>query len=187
MALSLFSCDNSKSPIGLSVSSSEVKMIVDSERDLNDIVTLRFEPKDTTDKSVVWSSSENNIFTLTGSTIKANRIGSGYVTATSNANSDLKVDVKIRVYNPRIVTYKVTYERNEAFTIDGLQDEYEAGSDVSFSINVLNTSKAIGVVKANNDVLNYVNGVYKFQMPEENVVLDVELKDLINVKHVSRR
>ena len=92
-------------------------MIVNSERDLNDIVTLRFEPKNTTDKSVTWSTSQNEFFTLNGSTIKANKIGSGYVTATSNVNSDLKVDVKIRVYNPRITTYKVTYAKNEVFTI----------------------------------------------------------------------
>ncbi len=186
MVLSLFGCKSeNKEPTGLSVSSSEVKMIVNSERDLNDIVTLRFEPKNTTDKSVTWSTNENEFFTLNGSTIKANKIGSGYVTATSNVNSDLKVDVKIRVYNPRITTYKVTYAKNEVFTINGLQDEYEAGSEVSFSINVLDSTKAISEVKANDDVLTLNNGVYKFEMPEKDVTIDVTFKDIIKATSVT--
>ena len=51
-------------PTSLTVSSSEVKVIVNSIRDLNDIVTLRFEPKEATQRDVVWSAEENDVFTL---------------------------------------------------------------------------------------------------------------------------
>lgn len=76
-------------PSKLSVISSEVKLIINSVRDLNDIVTLRFEPKNATKREVVWSCETNDVFTLDGSIIKANKVGNASVKATSVVNEEL--------------------------------------------------------------------------------------------------
>ena len=119
-------------PTNLTVSSSEVKVIVNSIRDLNDIVTLRFEPKEATQRDVVWSAEENDVFTLEGSTLTAIKLGKAKVTATSVANNQLSTDVTINVYDPNAIAYTVTYEENEEYVISGLQNEYYEGEEVTF-------------------------------------------------------
>lgn len=178
-ALFLGACsEKTVAPTKLGVASNEVKLIVNSERDLNDIVTLRFEPKNTSNKSVTWSSEPNDIFTLTGSTIKANKIGSATVTATSVENSSLYVDVTIKVYDPNSKIHAVSVNESDEFAISGLESEYEEGNEVVFTINVNDSNKTIDEVKVNNDVLIASSGTtYKFYMPNTDVNITVTLKE----------
>jgi len=170
-------------PTKLTASSSEVKVIVNSERDLNDIVTLRFEPRNTSNKKVTWSSEENDIFTLTGSTIKANKIGTAIVTATSVANENLKTDVAIKVYNPNSITHIVSINQDSGFSVTGLQNEYKEGDEVTFTIHVTDSTKEIAKVEANDDVLEPTSGAsYKFMMPDSDVTIKVILKDIETLK-----
>lgn len=183
LVIPLFGCNKTVSPTKLTTSSSEVKVIVNSERDLNDIVTLRFEPRNTTNKKVTWSSEVNDIFTLTGSTIKANKIGTAMVTATSVANKTLKTDVAIKVYNPNSIAHTVSINQNSGFSVTGLQNEYKEGDEVTFTINVTDSTKEIEKVEVNDDVLEPISGTsYKFMMPDSDVTIKVTLKDVETLK-----
>lgn len=182
LSLSLIGCGTQDDvhPTSLIATSNEVRLIINSERNLNDIVTLKFEPKNVTNKSVTWSSEQNDVFTLTGSTIKANNLGSAVVTATSVMNNNLSVNITIRVHNPDANFHSVSVNESDEFNITGLQDEYEEGSEVTFAVNVLNSEKEIREVKANNDILTAISGTtYKFNMPNENVLITVTLKDIV--------
>lgn len=138
-------------PSKLSVASNEVKLIVNSVRDLNDIVTLRFEPKNVTNRDVIWSCETNEVFTLDGSTIKANKVGNAIVKATSVENEDLYANINIKVYDPNSITHKVSVTNQEGFEILGLKDTYDEDDIVEFEINIIDTTKKLDKV--------YVDGV----------------------------
>lgn len=183
LILPLVGCNKMVAPTKLTTSSSEVKVIVNSERDLNDIVTLRFEPRNTSNKKVTWSSEVNDIFTLTGSTIKANKIGTAMVTATSVANENLKTDVAIRVYNPNSVAHTVSINQDSGFSVTGLQNEYKEGDEVTFTVQVTDSTKEIAKVEANDDVLEPINGTsYRFVMPDSDVTIKVTMKTVETLK-----
>lgn len=165
-------------PTKMTVTSEEIKVILNSERNLNDIVTLKFEPKNTTEKNVTWSSEVNEILTLQGSIIQANKIGKAKVTATSVANKNLKKDVIIKVYDPNSNQYFVNVDKPEEVQLIGLQDTYLAGSLVSFSIQLNNPQKEIANVFVNDLILSAKNDMdYEFLMPFNDVTLCVTTQD----------
>lgn len=172
-------------PTSLIADAEETQLIINTERDLNDIITLRFEPKNTTNKQVTWSSEENDIFTLEGSIIKAKKIGRAIVTATSVANDKLSTNINIKVYDPNVITHRVSVNENSNYFISGLQSEYAVGSEVIFTVNINDSNKEIDEVKANDEVLESNDGKkYKFIMPDNDVIIDVTLKDLKKATNV---
>lgn len=172
-------------PTSLIADAEETQLIINTERDLNDIITLRFEPKNTANKQVTWSSEENDIFTLEGSIIKAKKIGRAFVTATSVANDKLSTNINIKVYDPNVITHRVSVNENSSYFISGLQSEYAVGSEVVFTININDLNKEINQVKANDEILESNDGKkYKFIMPDNDVIIDVTLKDLKKATNV---
>lgn len=74
-------------------------------------------------------------------------------------------------------SYTVSVNNGEYFTISDLKQEYEEGSDVTFSINILDDTKEIDYVLMNGKNLYPIGKTtYKFTMPSENVSIQVELK-----------
>lgn len=184
--LLLFGCSEANTiPTNLTTSSNEVKLIIGSERDLNDIVTLRYEPNNTLSRDVTWSCEENEVFTLNGSLISANRVGSAVVTATSVANTNLSTDVTVTVYNLDLNVHYVSINEHGDFEIIGLSSIYEVGETVEFKVNLTTTGKKIVSVKANDDTLEQVNGTYSFSMPDEDIVINVELLTLVTATSVT--
>ncbi len=174
------------SPETLTSVEQEVKMILHSERDLNDIITLKFEPKNTTNKDVEWSCEENSIFTLNDSMICAEEIGSAFVTATSVANRNLSTQIAIRVYDPNIKMYPVSIERGEGFTLTGLQKEYKEGEEVTFQVEVIDSKRKLDSVWLNEEVLTAKeDSTYQFLMPNQAVTISVHLKDIIAAERVT--
>lgn len=174
------------SPEALTAVEQEVKMILHSERDLKDIITLKFEPKYTTNKEVEWSCEENSIFTLNDSIIRAEEIGSAMVTATSVANRNLSTQISIRVYDPNIKMYPVSMEEGEGFTLTGLQKEYEEGDEVTFQVEVTDAKKELDSVLINEEVLTAKeDATYQFIMPSHAVTVSVHLKDIIAAESVT--
>ena len=172
-------------PTSLIADAEETQLIINTERDLNDIITLRFEPKNTTNKQVTWSSEENDIFTLEGSIIKAKKIGMAIVTATSVANDKLSTNINIKVYDPNVITHRVSVNENSNYFISGLQSEYAVGSEVIFTVNINDSNKEIDEVKANDEVLESNDDKkYQFIMPDNDVIIDVTLKDLKKATNV---
>lgn len=165
-------------PTDMSVATSPVKMIIHSVRDLNDIVTLRFTPKNTTNRNVTWSCEKNDVISLVDSTITANKVGTSTVTATSVENHDLSCDVEIEVYDPNSHSYIVSFENSSDYTLTGLKESYLENETVTFAIELLNDAKEIEQVKANEQVLTATgNNEYSFTMPNQNVNIVVQLKD----------
>ena len=79
--------------------------------------------------------------------------------------------------NSNIESYKVSIEENSEIEIIGLKDEYKVGSEVAFSINVLNEEKEVNEVKVNNELIKQSAGKYKFIMPSNDVIISVSLKE----------
>ena len=74
-------------------------------------------------------------------------------------------------------TYSVTYTPGEGFNITGLNSKYPEGRDVTFTVNVTDSTKQIESVKANDESLTPVTGTsYKFKMPAKAVNITVTLK-----------
>ena len=127
LILTLCSCYKVKEvkPTSLTVARNEINVIINSERDLNDIVTLRFEPKNATEREIAWAMESTDVLTLTNSTIKANKVGSARVIATALANTDLYVYVTVNVYDPNVETYVVNTNEDSSFKINGLEESYD--------------------------------------------------------------
>lgn len=165
-------------PTEMSVATSPVKMIIHSVRDLNDIVTLRFTPKNTTNRNVTWSCEKNDVISLVDSTITANQVGTATVTATSVENHDLSCDVEIEVYDPNVQSYVVSFENSSDYTLTGLKENYLENETVTFIVELTNETKEIEQVKANEQVLTTTgNNEYSFTMPAQDVSITVQLKD----------
>ena len=165
-------------PTSLTVARNEINLIINSERNLNDIVTLRFEPKNATERDISWSMESTDVLILTGSSIKANRVGSAKVTATALANTSLYVSVTINVYDPNVETYVVNTNEDSSFKINGLEESYEYNETVSFTVTVLDTEKTLDSVKLDGTLLVASNNQYSFSMPEKDVYLTVSLKEI---------
>lgn len=165
-------------PTDMSVATSPVKMIIHSVRDLNDIVTLRFTPKNTTNRNVTWSCEKNDVISLVDSTITANKVGTATVTATSVENHNLSCNVNIEVYDPNVHSYIVSFENSLDYALTGLKESYLENETVTFAIELLNDAKEIEQVKANEQVLTATgNNEYSFTMPNQNVKIVIQLKD----------
>ena len=77
-----------------------------------------------------------------------------------------------------VQTYKVSLNEGEGFTVSGLRNEYQEGSEVLFTVNVNDSTKEINEVKVNDTIINkYSGNKYKFTMPNKDVVINVTLKD----------
>lgn len=179
MGVLLVGCSKTQEikPTKMSVVSEKIKVILTSERDLDDIVTIKFEPRNTTNKEVTWSCASNDVLTLQGDIIKANKIGKAIVTATSKANTSLKKDVTIKVWDPNSNQHFVDVVKNDEIQITGLQDTYLAGSLVSFSVQVLNNEKEIDNVFLNDTILSTKSETnYEFIMPSKDVTINVTTK-----------
>ncbi len=61
-----------------------------------------------------------------------------------------------------------------AGTVVHVQNEAEAGEQISFTVDVYGTKEYISAVKVNNQVLTAIDGSYSFTMPDENVVILIE-------------
>ncbi len=74
--------------------------------------------------------------------------------------------------------YTVSYDTTSSdYTINGLNAEYASGETVSFTVTINNDAKEIDSVKIGTTTINPVNGTYTFQMPAQNVTIEVTLKD----------
>ncbi|MBO8427550.1 MAG: hypothetical protein IAC58_03245 [Firmicutes bacterium] len=79
---------------------------------------------------------------------------------------------------PDLTKYSVTYEENESYTIEGLDEEgYLKGSNVSFTVTVNDETKEVKEVKVGETPLTPVEGTYSFTMPASNVTISVTLED----------
>ena len=77
-----------------------------------------------------------------------------------------------------VITYSVSVEQKEGFSVIGLDEKYAAGRSVNFTINVTDLTKQIDEVKANGNILTPVSGKnYKFTMPEVDVTITITLKE----------
>lgn len=161
-------------PTGLKAENEEIIVALNSEADLNDIVSLQFTPKNTTNKNVTWSCENEDIITLKGSFIKANQKGKAIVTATSVENKELSCSVTIQVYEQHFVSIKNSAD----YAVNGLKATYEENETVHFSIEVLNQLKEIEQVTANEEILTAIgNNEYSFLMPSQDVAIEIKLKD----------
>ena len=89
---------------------------------------------------------------------------------------DLEVSI-LKFMGTASELYKVNVNQGEGYVIKGLNSEYMVGSKVSFTVDVLDSSKEIKEVRANSEVLAGDNGSYSFTMPNNNVTIYVTLKD----------
>lgn len=127
-------------------------------------------PVSTSNSNIVSDSTSKSSSTISNST--SNSVSSSTSTipstsTTTSSSSSTSVTSK----------YKVTINKSDDFVISGLNDTYEVGKEVSFSVNVTNENKTIKEVKANNDILTPNNYIYNFIMPSMDVTINVLLID----------
>ena len=80
--------------------------------------------------------------------------------------------------NSDIEKYSVSVTQNCGFEVINLKEEYREGSEVSFTVNVINNSMQIDTVKVNDQKIEPVSGTtYKFVMPGNDVNISISLKE----------
>lgn len=165
-------------PSSLEVIKDEIKLIIDTERDLNDLVSVNFEPQNVTNKDVIYETNETHVFSLEGSKIKANNLGSGSIKVTSVSNPAVSDEFLVTVYNPTKESYKINYNLSDDYIITGLEQAYYVEDDVSFAIEVINEQKIVDTVTMNgNKLTSNESNEYSFKMPNMDVNLEITLKD----------
>ena len=75
-------------------------------------------------------------------------------------------------------TYSVTYNASSAYEVIGLNETYNPGDEVTFTINLLDNTKIISSVKVNGNVITPTSNTYKFTMPKGNASILITLKNL---------
>ena len=84
----------------------------------------------------------------------------------------------INYLNSDVESYSVFVNEGTGFVVSGLKNKYRVGSDVTFTINVIDDTKEVFEVKANDLVLKGVSNLkYSFKMPSEEVKINITLKD----------
>ena len=162
-------------PTSISVSPNSIDLLANTNSNLNDLITLSFEPSDTTNKSVSFTT-ESNLFSINGTTISTGGVeGTGTVKITSLANSEVFANLTVNISEPEPEAYTVTYTCSEDYTVIGLKDSYVENESVSFTIEVTNETKEVSEVKADNIAITPVDGTYSFTMPSYNVTIDITL------------
>ena len=83
-------------------------------------------------------------------------------------------------------TYTVSYSPSADYQINGLKESYKAKETVSFSVNVINELKKLSYVKKGSETLTANDsGIYSFEMPAEDVALEVRLTNKVAPKFVA--
>lgn len=73
--------------------------------------------------------------------------------------------------------YKVSVIENKDIEINGLETSYQEGTNVTFTISILNNNKQIKEVRMNEEILTSSNNTYSFIMPDKDVTIEVILSD----------
>lgn len=122
--------------------------------------------------SVPTSNSTSNTLSPSSASNSVSSTPSTSVSSSTSASSST------------INKHKISINKSDDFIINGLNDIYEVGVEVAFSINVTNANKKVKEVKANNDILVSNNDTYSFIMPNIDVTINVSLidKDLTSLQ-----
>lgn len=80
-------------PTGINLSSDNLILY----RGANQSVTATLSPEDTEDKTIIWSSSDDNVATVSGGVITAVGRGNATITAKAFADPNIKADVNVEV------------------------------------------------------------------------------------------
>lgn len=92
--------------------------------------------------------------------------------------SDLEPAILDFKNNSNTEYYPVSMTESDSFVVSKLQTSYREGAEVTFMINVTDSTKQIDTVKANGTVLKATSGTtYKFMMPASEVIIEVTLKE----------
>lgn len=73
--------------------------------------------------------------------------------------------------------YKVSVIDNKDIEISGLDSSYQEGTNVTFTISILNNNKQIKEARMNEEILTSSNNIYSFIMPNMDVTIEVILSD----------
>ena len=167
-------------PTSISVTPTSLDLKVSESKDLNELLSFTFEPSNVTDKNVVFST-ESPYFSLTKSTITTFEYpGTGTLKVSSAKNSKVFAEVEVNVSKdePILIKHNVTYTASSDFSINCLkEDGYLVDEIVSFTVTVNNSQKEIDYVAVDNTHLDPTNNVYSFTMPDNDVSLEIVLKD----------
>lgn len=91
----------------------------------------------------------------------------------------------LRFMGESVNPYNVTVNENTGFEVVGLENQYYPGSEVSFSVNVLDNTKALKEVKVNDETIEPINSLYKFTMPRSDVSIVITLQEIIKATNIN--
>lgn len=90
----------------------------DTRREQMDL-KIRIEPANATNKNILWSSSDQNIVKVGDGHLQAVGVGTAVITATSQSNTDLKIERTVTVVEGVKVTELKPIEYSEGFILYG--------------------------------------------------------------------
>ena len=132
IALLLGGCNNTPTdtniyPVSITPSISELSLSTNTTYDLNELVSLSFNPSDTTNKEVVWSCETNEYFSISGTSITTNDIeGRGDIRVTSVSKSDVYASITVIVTAPVVedvsAKYNISYDMGTRKTSYAFKD-----------------------------------------------------------------
>lgn len=150
-------------------------LMQDKTFNIDELLLISFNPSEPDSKEVIFTSEDENIFTISGNTITTHEVGKSNLVITSKIYSDIFTKVEVNV---EVEKFTISYSPSENYKVNGLKDSYSYDEQVTFSIELLNENFVVKEVKANEDILSTDGkGKYTFKMPHKNVILNIALEN----------
>ena len=114
-------------PVSITPSISELTLSTNTTYNLNELVSLSFNPSDTTNKDVMWSCETNDYFSISNSSITTNNVeGRGDIRVTSVSKSDVYATITVIVNSPVVedasTKYNISYDMGTRKTSYAFKD-----------------------------------------------------------------
>ncbi len=95
-------------------------------------------------------------------------------TSSQTSSTELSSSTSISSY---LNYFKVSVIENKDIEINGLETSYQEGTNVTFTISILNNNRQIKEVRMNEEILTSSNNIYSFIMPNMDVTIEVILSN----------
>lgn len=161
----------------------EILIAKDECRDLKDIITFQDDRLFLDPAVFTLTIEDETIVSLTEQTIiTGKKIGKTDLRIALTAKDSISTTVSLRVIRPLTVCPL----KGEGYEVEGLKAIYAEGDEVTFHVLVTAEEKMISAVFYDETLLLPAdNGLYRFIMPDHDVIITVTLKKIVPAREIS--
>lgn len=140
-------------------------------------ITASIEPSNATDKTVAWSSSDDNIVSVADGEITAKAIGSAVITASAGDKSaSCNVSVAKRVIHVESISVNISEKRLKVGEEVSLQVSISPATANDYSIEYTSDNENVAAVSANGVITGKSSGNTTISVVADGIKEDIAIK-----------